>query len=106
MVVVEVKVLQNKPRNGVNSFFNIYNESESSESPLIQIFLDTPIIKDFSKPNFNDNDKSRSSENKNYICDNQAYNMTTEIEVIKMFIKKQSYVIKKSVADITNQSEQ
>ena len=32
--------------------------------------------------------------------------MTTEIEVIKMFIKKQSYVIKKSVAHITNQSEQ
>ena len=34
--LVEIKVLQNKPRNGVNSFYITNNESESSESPLIQ----------------------------------------------------------------------
>ena len=36
--LVETKVLQNKPRNGVNFFYIINNESESYESPLIQTF--------------------------------------------------------------------
>ena len=40
------------------------------------------------------------------MCDNQVYDLTTEIEAIKMFIKEQFYVIKKSIADISNQSEQ
>ena len=42
--LVEIKVLQNNPRNGVNSFYKISNESESSESPLIKTFQDTPKI--------------------------------------------------------------
>ena len=38
----------------------------------------------------NDNDKSSDlAENKNYMCDNQVYDLTTEIEAIKMFIKEQ-----------------
>ena len=45
-------------------------------------------------------------ENNNYMCDNQVYGLTTEVEAIKMFIKEKSYVIKKSIDDITNQSEQ
>ena len=56
--LVEIKVLQNKPRNGVNSFYIINNESESSESPLIQTFPDMPIIKDFSKTKLHNKDKS------------------------------------------------
>ena len=40
------------------------------------------------------------------MCDNQVYDLTTEIEAIKMFTKEQFYVIKKSIADISNQSEQ
>ena len=105
--LVEIKVLQNKPRNGVNSFYITNIESESSESPLIQTFSDTPKIKDFSKTKLNDNDKSSDlAENKNYMCDNQVYDLTTEIEAIKMFIKEQFYVIKKSIADISNHSEQ
>ena len=52
--LVEIKVLQSKPRNGANSFYIINNESENSESPLIQTFLDTPKIKDFSKTKLND----------------------------------------------------
>ena len=36
--LVEIKVLQNKPRNAVNSFCIINNESESSELPLITNF--------------------------------------------------------------------
>ena len=55
----------------------------------------------------NDNDKSSDlAENKNYMCDNQVYDLTTEIEAIKMFIKEQFYVIKKSIADISNHLEQ
>ena len=42
--LVEIKVLQNNPRNGANPFYKISNESESSESPLIQTFQDTPKI--------------------------------------------------------------
>ena len=38
--------------------------------------------------------------------DNQVYGLITEMGAIKMFIKEQCYVIKKSIADITNQSEQ
>ena len=86
--LVEIKVLQNKPRNSVNSFYITNIESASSESPLIQTFPDTPKIKDFSKTKLNDNDKSSDlAENKNYMCDNQVYDLTTEIEAIKMFIK-------------------
>ena len=105
--LVEIKVLQNKPRNGLNSFYITNNESESSESPLMQTCPDTPKTKDFSKIKLNDNDKSSDlAENKNYMCDNQVYDLTTEIEAIKMFIKEQFYVIKKSIADISNHSEQ
>ena len=46
--LVEIKVLQNKPWNGANSFYIINNESEMAESPLIQTFPDMPKIKDFS----------------------------------------------------------
>ena len=105
--LVKIKVLQNKPQNGVNSFYITNNERESSESPLIQTFPDTPKIKDFSKTKLNDHDKSSDlAKNKSYICDNQVYDLTTEIEAIKMFIKEQFYVIKKSIADISNHLEQ
>ena len=52
--LVEIKILQNMPRNGVNSFYVINNESERSESPLIQTFPNIPIIKDFSNTKVND----------------------------------------------------
>ena len=92
--LVEIKALQSKPRNGVNSFYIINNENESSESPLIQTFPYTPKIKGFFRTKLNGNDKfSDPAENSNYMCDNQVYDLTTEIEAIKMFIKEQFYVI-------------
>ena len=48
---------------------------------------------------------SDTAENNNYVCDNQGYDLTTEVGAIKMFIKEQFYVIKKSIADNSNQSE-
>ena len=68
---------------------------------------DTPKIKDFSKTRLNDNGKtSDPAENNHYLCDNQLYDLTTEKEPIKVFIKEQFYAIKKSIADISNQLEQ
>ena len=91
----------------MNSFYIINNETESSESPLIQTFPDTPKIKDFSITKLNDNDRSSDLvENKNSLGDNQVYDLITEIETIEMFIKEQFYVIKKSIANISNHLEQ
>ena len=42
--LVEIKVLQYKQQNGVNSFYVISNESESSELPLMQTFQDISLI--------------------------------------------------------------
>ena len=98
----EIKILQNKPWNVVISFYIINNESKSPELPLIQTFPNTPIIKDFSNTKLNDT-FSDPAKNSNYMCGNQVYGLTTEIEAIKMFIKAQFYVIRKSVADISNQ---
>ena len=99
--LLEIKFLQNKPRNDVNSFYIINNESECSESPLIETFMDTPKIKYFSKTKLSDNDKSSDpAENNNYMCENEVYDLITEIEAIKMFIKEQFCVTKKETADI------
>ena len=99
--LLEIKFLQNKPRNDVNSFYIINNESECSESPLIETFMDTPKIKYFSKTKLSDNDKSSDpAENNNYMCDNEVYDLITEIEATKMFIKEQFCVTKKKTADI------
>ena len=102
-----MKVLQNKPRNGVSYFWIINNEIESSELPLIQTFPDTAKINDFSKTKLNDSDKSSDlAENNSYMCDNQVYDLITETEAIKMFIKELFYATKKSIVDISNHSEQ
>ena len=99
--LLEIKFLQNKPRNDVNSFYIINNESECSESPLIETFMDTPKIKYFSKTKLSDNDKSSDpAENNNYMRDNEVYDLITEIEATKMFIKEQFCVTKKKTADI------
>ena len=85
----------------MNSFYIINNESECSESPLIETFMDTPKIKYFSKTKLSDNDKSSDpAENNNYMCDNEVYDLITEIEATKMFIKEQFCVTKKKTADI------
>ena len=76
----------------MNSFYIINNERESSESPLIQNFPDMPKIKDFSETKLNDNDKSSDlTENKNYMYDNQDYDLTAGIEAIKMFVKEKKH---------------
>ena len=87
----------------MSSFYIINNEGESSESALVQNFPDTPKIKDFSKTKLNDNDKSsdlakKKKKKKNYIFYNQVYDLTTEIEPIKMFIKEQFMLLKKALA--------
>ena len=81
----------------MNSFYIINNKSESSELHLIQTSQDTPEIKDFSKIKLDDNDNSSDpAENNNYMCGNQVYNLTTEMEAIKMFIKEQ-FILKNTL---------
>ena len=82
----------------MSSFYIINNEGESAESALVQNFPDTPKVKDFSKTKLNDNDKKKKKKKKNYMCDNQVYDLTTEIEPIKMFIKEQFMLLKKALA--------
>ena len=73
----------------------------------MQTFPNTPIIKDFSNTKLNNNDTSSDlAKNNNYMFDNQDYGLNTEIEAIKIFIKKQFNVIKKSIGNISNQLEQ
>ena len=69
--LVAVNVLQSKPRNGLNSFYIINNQSESSKPSLTRSFPETPIIRDFSNAKLNDND-SDAAENNNHMCDNQV----------------------------------
>ena len=59
---VEHKKLENKPRNGVNSYYNIRDDSESTEPPLIPNSLDTPTLdkcpdKELKETIFNDTEK-------------------------------------------------
>ena len=45
------------------------------------------------------------AENNNYMCGNQVYGPTIEIESTKMFIKKQFYVVRKALSSLeTNRS--
>ena len=47
--LVEINVLQNRPRNGMYSFYIINNESGSSELLLMQTFWIRPKLKTFPK---------------------------------------------------------
>ena len=92
--LVEYKKLQNKPRNGVNSYYNINNNSQGTEPPLAPNSLDTPTLdkcsnKELELTIIND------TENTIHKLNLQIQNITTELEAIKMFVKEQFYLIKK-----------
>ena len=42
--LAEYKKLENRPRNGVNSYYNISSDSQRTEPPLAPNFLDTPTL--------------------------------------------------------------
>ena len=95
--LVEYKRLENKPRNGVNSYYNISDDRQRTEPSLAPNSLDKPT-----------HDKCPNKELEvNYIhkLNLKIQDITTELEAIKMFVKEQFHLIKKSITEIDNQSE-
>ena len=102
--LVEYKRLENKPRNGVNSYYNISNDSHCTEPPLAPKSLDKPTLDKYPDKEL---EVTINHDTENTICklNQQMQNITTELEAIKMFVKEQFYIIKKSTAEIDYQSE-
>ena len=102
--LVEYKRLENKPRNGVNSYYNTSIDSQRTEPPLAPNSLDKPMLdkcpnKELEVTIIND------TENTVHKLNLQIHNITAELEAIKMFVREQSYLIKKSITEIDDQSE-
>ena len=102
--LVEYKRLENKPRNGVNSYYNISDGSQYTEPPLAPKSLDKSTL---DKCPDKELEVTINHDTENTLCklNLQIQNITTELEAIKMFVKEQFYLIKKSITGIDNQSE-
>ena len=102
--LVKYKRLENKPRNGVNSYYNIRDGSQCTEPPLAPKSLDKPTL-DKCPDKELEVTINHDTENTIYKLNLQIQNITTELEAIKMFVKGQFYLIKKSRDEIGHQSE-
>ena len=102
--LVEYKRLENKPRNGVNSYYNISDGSQYTEPPLAPKSLDKSTL---DKCPDKELEVTINHDTENTLCklNLQIQNITTELEAIKMFVKEQFYLIKKPTAEIDHQSE-
>ena len=91
--LVEYKKLENKPRNGVNSYYNISDDSQRAEPPLAPNSLDTPTLDTCPNKGL---EVTIISDTENTIqkLNLQIQNITTELEAIKMFVKERFYLIK------------
>ena len=88
----------------INLYYNISDENQRTEPTLAPNSLDTPML-----------DKCPNKELEATIINHaestilelnlQIQDITTELEAIKMFVKDQFYLIKKSLTEIDNQSE-
>ena len=90
--------------NGVNSYYNISDDSQCTEPPLAPKSLDKPTL-DKCPDKELEVTINHGSENTIYKLNLQTQNITTELKAIKMFVKEQFYLIKKSTAEIDHQSE-
>ena len=97
--LVEYKRLENKPRNGVNSYYNISDGSQYTEPPLAPKSLDKSTL---DKCPDKELEVTINHDTENTLCklNLQIQNITTELEAIKMFVKEQFYLIKKSIAQM------
>ena len=102
--LVKYKRLDNKPRNGVNSYYNISDGSHCTEPPLAPKSLDKPTL-DKCPDKELEVTINHDTENTIYKLNLQIQNITTELEAIKVFVKGQFYLIKKSADEIGHQSE-
>ena len=85
--LVEYKRLENKPRNGVNSYYNISDGSQYTEPPLAPKSLDKSTL-DKCPDEELENTINHDTENTIFKLNLQIQNITTELEAIKMFVKK------------------
>ena len=90
--LAEYKKLENKPRNGANTYYNIGNDSQRTEPPFVPNSLDTPTLdkcpsKELEVIIVND------TENTIHKLNLQIQEITTELEAVKMFIKEQFYLL-------------
>ena len=90
--------------NGINSYYNISDDSQCTEPPLAPKSLDKPTL-DKCPDKELEVTINHGSENTIYKLNLQTQNITTELEAIKMFVKEQFYLIKKSTAEIDHQSK-
>ena len=90
--------------NGINSYCNISDDSQCTEPPLAPKSLDKPTL-DKCPDKELEVTINHGSENTIYKLNLQIQNITTELEAIKMFVKEQFYLIKKSTAETDHQSE-
>ena len=104
--LVEYKKLENKQRNGINSYYNMCDDSKRTEAPLAPNSLDTPTLnkcpnKELEVTIIND------AENTIYKLNLQTHGITTELEAIKIFVKEQFYLILSilSLTETDNRSE-
>ena len=100
--LAEYKRLENKPRNRVSSYYNISDDSQCTEPPLAPNSLDKPLL-DKSSDKELEVTINHDTENNIHKLSLQIQNIATEIEAIKIFVKKQFYLIKKSIAEIDHQ---
>ena len=95
--LVEYKRLENKPRNRVNSYYDISDDSQCTKPPLAPKSLDKPIL-DKCPDKELEVTINHDIEKTIYKLNPQIQNITTELEAIKMFVKEQFCLIKKSTA--------
>ena len=85
--------MENKPRNGVNSYYNISDDNQCAEPPLPPKSLDKPML-DKCPDKELEVTINHDTENVIYNLNLQIQNITTQLEVIKMFVKEQFYLKK------------
>ena len=99
--LVQYKRFEN---NGVNSYYSMSDDSQCTEPPLAPKSLDKPTLDKCPNKKL---EVTINHDTENTICklNPQIQNITTELEAIKVGVKEQLYLIKKSTAETDHQSE-
>ena len=84
---------KNKPRNGVNSYYDISNEIHRAEPTLVPNYLDIPTLDESPNKKL---EETIVNTTENTICklNLQIQVIATEVEAIKIFVKEQFYLTK------------
>ena len=89
--LVKYKMIENKPSNEANSYCNISDDSQRTETPLALNFLDTPTL--VKCPNKElEVTIVYDTENTIHKLNLQIQDISTELEAIKLFVNAQFYL--------------